>query len=152
SDAPIASAPIAQVTATPAASTRSMAYMGTMSTPVLVVGVPNSQPLSIGCPDFAGPAGATWSGRTKLSYRFSWRGEVPAGQEPEFVVSDADWLTLVEKFGLSPRLEDGARAGAAGAPGPAGLASAPLARPKRKLWIYAVIFAGIMFVAAPAMM
>ena len=149
SNALIASAPIAQVTATPAASTRSMPYMGTMSTPVLVVGVGHSQPLTIGCPDFAGPAQATWKGSTKLSYRFSWRGEVPAEQEPAYVVSDADWLTLVEKFGLAPRLEDGARADAAGAPAPGG---APLARPKRKLWIYAVIVAGILFVAAPAMM
>jgi len=149
SNAPIASAPLAQVTATPAAHTRSVPRMGTMSTPVLVVGVPNSQSLTIGCPDYAGPPQATWSGSTRLSYRFSWRDEVRAEHEPEFVVSDPDWLTLVEKFGLAGRLEDGAKADAAGEPAPGG---APLARPKRKLWIYGVIIAAIMFVAAPAMM
>ena len=149
SNAPIASAPLAQVTATPAAHTRSVPRMGTMSTPVLVVGVPNSQSLTIGCPDYAGPPQATWSGSTRLSYRFSWRDEVRAEHEPEFVVSDPDWLTLVEKFGLAGRLEDGAKADAAGEPAPGG---PPLARPKRKLWIYGVIIAAIMFVAAPAMM
>jgi DNA-binding beta-propeller fold protein YncE len=148
-NAPIASAPIAQVTATPAASTRSIPRMGTMTTPVLVVAVPDSQPLTIGCPDYAGPPTATWSGSTKLAYRFSWRGEVPAEQEPAYVVSDPDWLTLVEKFGLAPRLEDGARADAGGTPAAGG---APPARPKRKLWIYGVIIAAIMFVAVPAMM
>jgi len=74
---------------------------------------------------------------------------VRAEHEPEFVVSDPDWLTLVEKFGLAGRLEDGAKADAAGEPAPGG---PPLARPKRKLWIYGVIIAAIMFVAAPAMM
>jgi DNA-binding beta-propeller fold protein YncE len=74
---------------------------------------------------------------------------VPAEDEPAFVVSDADWLTLVEKFGLAPRLEDKARADVGAAPVPG---VAPLARPNRKLWIYAVIFAAIMFVAAPTMM
>jgi DNA-binding beta-propeller fold protein YncE len=142
-NARIASAPVAQVTATPAASTRSL------TAPVLVVRVANSQPLTIGCPDFAGPPQATWNGSTKVTYRFSWRGQVPAEDEPAFVVSDADWLTLVEKFGLASHLEDRARADAGGAPAPGGRR---LARPKRKLWIYAVIIAAIMFVAAPAMM
>jgi NHL repeat len=149
SNALLASAPLAQVTATPAASTRSMPRMGTLTTPVLVVGVPNAQPLTIGCPDLAGPPQATWSGSTKLNYRFSWRGLVPSEQEPEFVVSDADWLTLVEKLGLTTHLEDRARADAAGAPARGGTT---FARPKRKLWIYGVIIAAIMFVVVPAMM
>jgi sugar lactone lactonase YvrE len=150
SNARIASAPSAQVTATPAASTRSIPRMGAMTTPVLVVGVPNSEPLTVGCPDFAGPPQSTRSGKTKLSYRFAWRGEVPAEQEPAYVVSDPDWLTLVEKFGLAPRLEDKART----APDAAGTTpgAAPLARPKRKLWIYGVIIAAVMFVAVPTMM
>jgi hypothetical protein len=54
-DAVIASAPPAQMRATPAASTRSMPRVGEVTTAVLVVHVPNSQPLTIGCPDFAGP-------------------------------------------------------------------------------------------------
>jgi sugar lactone lactonase YvrE len=148
SDARIAAAPLARVTATPAANTRSVPRVGVLTTAVLVVRVPDSEPLTIGCPDFAGPPTATWSGGTKLTYRFAWRGEVPSEDEPEFVVSDADWLTLVEKFGLAPRLEDRAtQASAVTAPG-----GAPMARSKRKLWIYAVVIAGVMFIAAPAMM
>jgi sugar lactone lactonase YvrE len=149
SNARIASASPAQVTATPAASTRSVPRMGVLTTAVLVVRVANSQPLTIGCPDWAGPPQATWSGSTKLTYRFAWRGEVPAEDEPAFVVSDADWLTLVERFGLAPQLADRARADATAAPAPGGT---PLARPKRKLWIYGAIIAAIMFVVAPAMM
>ncbi|OBK47979.1 NHL repeat-containing protein [Mycobacterium sp. 1081908.1] len=150
SNARIASASPAQATAAPAASTRSAPYVGTLTTAVLIVRVANSQPLTIGCPDYAGPPQASWSGsRTRLTYRFAWRGAVPAADEPEFVVSDADWLTLVEKFGLTSQLEDRARAGAAAAPASGG---PPLARPKRKLWIYGVIIAAVMFVVAPAMM
>jgi NHL repeat len=148
SDARIASAPLAQVTATPAASARSVPRMGVLTMAVLVVRVPDSEPLTIGCPDWAGPPDATWSGGTKLAYRFAWRGQVPAADEPAFVVSDADWLTLVEKFGLASHLEDRATQGSAvTTPG-----GAPLARPKRKLWIYGVVFAGIIFIVAPAMM
>src|ERR1700751_4678786 len=79
SDARIASAPLAQVTATPAANTRSVTRVGVLTTAVLVVRVPDSEPLTIGCPDFAGPPSATWSGGTKLTYRFAWRGEVASG-------------------------------------------------------------------------
>lgn len=146
SNARIAAAPPEQVTATPAASTRSMPYAGTVTAPVLVVRVADSQPLTIGCPDFAGPPQASWSGRTKLTYRFCWRGEVPQEDEPAFVVSDVDWLTLVDKFGLAPRLEDRGGGAAAAA------VTTPLARPRRKLWIYGVIFAVLMFVVVPAMM
>jgi DNA-binding beta-propeller fold protein YncE len=142
-NAQIASASTAHVTATPAQSTRSMARVGTMTTPVLIVSIPDVQPLTIGCPDLDGAPQVTWRGRTKLTYRFGWRGEVPAEQEPAYVVSDPDWLTLVEKFGLGPRLEDRAK----------GVASeAPLARPKGKRWMYAVVLAAVMFIAAPAMM
>ncbi|OBA73659.1 hypothetical protein A5641_04700 [Mycobacterium sp. 1554424.7] len=148
SNARIASGSAAQVTATPAASTRSAPYVGNLTTAVLIVRVASSQPLTIACPDVAGPPQPSWSGtRTKYAYRFAWRGEVPAADEPEFVVSDADWLTLIEKFGLTSQLEDRARSAAA--PVPSG---APLARPKRKLWIYGVIIAAGMFVVGPAMM
>jgi DNA-binding beta-propeller fold protein YncE len=139
----------AQVTATPAASTRSGAYVARLTTAVLVVRVATSQALTIGCPDLAGPPQASWSGRTKLTCRFAWRGEVPAADEPEFVVSGADWLMLVEKLGLASQLEDRAITDAAAAPA---LGGEPLARPKRKLWVYGVIIAAVMFVVAPAMM
>ena len=148
SNSRVASAPLARVTATPAESTRSVPRMGSLTTAVLVVQVADSQPLTIACPDWAGPPTTTWGGNTKMAYRFAWRGEVPSEEEPAFVVSDADWLTLVDKFGLAPRLEDRATEGsvvtAAG--------GAPLARPKRKLWIYGVVFAVVTFVVAPAMM
>jgi len=138
----IASAAPAQVTATPAESTRRMPRMGRQTTPVLAVSIPDAQPLSIGCADWTEPPQRTRSGRTKLAYRFSWRGEVHTAPEPTYVVSDADWLTLVEKLGLTSCLDDRAHADAV---------AAPLARPKRKLWIYAVIFAVIVLVAVPAM-
>jgi hypothetical protein len=118
SNALIASAPGAQVTATPETyqyrygspwwwagsvdqivdrvlqrrMTRSLS-----ATPVLVLCIPGAQPLSIGCRDTVGG----------LDRRFSW----PAGvrqrvnDPPEFAVSGADWLTLIEKFGLGPDLQ-----------------------------------------------
>ncbi len=147
-DARTASAPIAQVKATPAESTRSVPSMGSLTTAVLLVQVAGARPLTIGCPDWAGPATTTWGGSTKMSYRFAWRGEARPVQEPAFVVSDPDWLTLVEKFGLASRMEDRApQPGAVTTPG-----GTPLARPKRKLWIYAVIIAVIMFVVVAAIM
>jgi DNA-binding beta-propeller fold protein YncE len=153
SNARLASASPSRVTATAAESTRKMRYVGALTTPVLVVRVPNSETLTIGCPDMNGPPQTTWSGRTKLNYRFSWRGEVPAEDEPEYVVSDADWLTLIEALGLASDLEDKAQAECDGdAQGLTAATQAPLARPTRRLWIPVVVFAVIMFVALPAMM
>ncbi|MGO9157696.1 hypothetical protein [Mycobacterium sp.] len=46
------------------------------------------------------------------SYRYSWRdidggAEHPAyADQPAYVVTEADWLALVEKFGLSRRIVD----------------------------------------------
>lgn len=38
--------------------------------------------------------------------RFAWRGEVPEVKDPaQYAVSGADWLVLVEKFGLAQYLE-----------------------------------------------
>ncbi|OBK53541.1 hypothetical protein [Mycobacterium kubicae] len=149
SNARIASASPPHVIASPAASTRSAPYAGAMTMALLIVRVANSHPLTIGCPDFAGPPQAGWSGKAKLTYRFAWRGQVPSADQPAFIVSDADWLTLVEKFGLVAQLEDRARADGNVAATPGG---APLARPKRKLWIYGVIVAAVIFVVVPAMM
>ncbi len=36
--------------------------------------------------------------------RFSWGTKVPSEPPPAFVVSGADWRTLVEKLGLAPYL------------------------------------------------
>jgi hypothetical protein len=82
----IASASLAQVTATPA-NCKYNSEGGSYTVPVLVVRVPGLQPLTIDGP------------RSR-----AWRGKVPEEKEPEFMVSDADWRVLVEKFGLAPNL------------------------------------------------
>ena len=44
--------------------------------------------------------------------RFSWSGSVLIVNEPPaYILSAADWLTLVEKFGLSANVNDAARKG-----------------------------------------
>jgi hypothetical protein len=108
----IASASPAQVTATPATykypyrhlnptlnnvtTDIEMQYLS--KAPELIVRVPGMQPLAIACLQTEGALGAT--------RRFSWRGDVPVQDEPaEYAVSGADWLTLVEKYGLAPHLE-----------------------------------------------
>ena len=92
-NAPVGSGWLAQLTATPA--NWIYALKGGYTTPVLVVCVPGLQPLTIGC-----PRSTSWHSR------FSWRGKVPSEEKPAFVVSETDWLTLVEKFGLASYLED----------------------------------------------
>jgi len=58
---------------------------------------PGMQPLSVGCRDTVGG----------LEQRFSWPRDVRqrVNEPPDFEVSGADWLTLVEKFGLTPYLQ-----------------------------------------------
>jgi hypothetical protein len=102
----VASAWLAQVTATPA----KRKYMGTsgsggmsVTLPILVVCVPGVQPLSIGCLD-RGVNRPQYSYRSQGQYRFSWRGAAPEDTEPDYCASGADWLTLVAKLGLAPNL------------------------------------------------
>ena len=72
--------------------------------PVLIVRVPGLQPLTIACGAYGPDAGRwTWSGTWKG--RFSWRGDVPKEKPPAYYVSLAEWLTLIEKFGLAPYLD-----------------------------------------------
>jgi hypothetical protein len=104
-DALSTSASPADVTATPATFQADSVTSGDGSTydypatPGLTVCVPGVQPLTIGCLDLVGSL-----------FRFSWHGSVPRPNErPGYVVSAADWLTLVEKFGLTSQLEDKAR-------------------------------------------
>jgi hypothetical protein len=100
-DAPSLSASGAEVTATPAtfqpdSVTSDGSTYDYPAPPGLVVGAPGVQPLTIGCLDLVGS-----------EFRFSWRGEVSrANQRPAYVVSAADWLALVTKFGLAPQLHD----------------------------------------------
>jgi hypothetical protein len=112
----IASAQVAQVTATPETYRYRYGFSGFGSpdqmvgrviergmasslstTPVLVLSIPGAQPLTIGCRDTVGG----------LDMRFSWPGNVRqrVNDPPDFAVSGADWLTLVEKFGLTPYLQ-----------------------------------------------
>jgi hypothetical protein len=115
-NAVIASVSLAQVTATPTMyrpSSRhwfptvghimSDALSNYLSLqPCVVVSVPGMQPLTIGGRD-------TVSG---VNHRFWWRGDVPLQRErPDYAVSGADWLTLVDKFGLAPYLDDRAKQG-----------------------------------------
>jgi hypothetical protein len=101
SDALSASASLAQVTATPANCIRTGADVADDVYPVLVVDVPGMQPLIIGYRDYV----VGWN------TRFTWRGKVPRenGDSPAYALSGEDWLTLAEKFGLAPYLEDKAR-------------------------------------------
>jgi hypothetical protein len=110
SNALIASASLSQVTAAPATyhlggghlypsaenlvSDTAGDYFSTM--PAMAVAVPGVQPVTIGCRDFTG-----------LQRRFSWGANVPVSNDPPaYVVSAADWLTLIGKLGLAQRLED----------------------------------------------
>jgi hypothetical protein len=66
-------------------------------TPVLVLNIPGAQPLTIGSRDTIGG----------LDMRFSWPREVRqrVNEPPDFGVSGGDFLLLVEKFGLAPYLQ-----------------------------------------------
>jgi hypothetical protein len=107
SNALIASASLAQVTAKPANQIRTRSDDPDVVYPVLVVDVPGMQPLvigslAIGYRDFVDG----WNSR------FTWRGNAPSGSEygyPPYALLGEDWLTLVDKFGLARRLKDNAR-------------------------------------------
>ena len=98
----LASAPRAQVTATPAAFVRAPKRDSGNTQPVLMVRVPGLQPLTIGCAARIGTP--RWPDASSL--RFWWRGKVPWVRTPAYVTAAPDWLTLVESFGLAPYLED----------------------------------------------
>jgi hypothetical protein len=84
----VASASRAHVTAT-TANYELVSDVESQKVPVLIVGVPGFQPLTIRCP------------------HRGWSGKVPRERsEPEFRVSDEDSRTLVEYFGLSVDLND----------------------------------------------
>ena len=108
----ITSAALAQVTATPkehrhySAGTDIIDLWGERM-PVLVVGVPGLPPLTIGPLPLGVSSEWARRGRYATSIASSWRTTVPTTSKyPTHVVMNADWLTLVEKFGLAPQLED----------------------------------------------
>jgi hypothetical protein len=120
----IASACLAQVTATPENYTYVDPGVGggdggtsgsrSCTMPVLAVGVPGLQPLTIQ------PREASRSSLTGSQSRFSWRGKVPGvfdnyewarARRPAYTVTDAEWLALVEKFSLGALVVDEPRGG-----------------------------------------
>jgi hypothetical protein len=106
SNALVASAQVAQVTATPETYQYGRGWSGygweqmmarsLSETPVLVLGIPGAQPLTIGCRDTIGG----------LDMRFSWPRDVRqrVNDPPDFSCSGGDFLLLLEKFGLAPYL------------------------------------------------
>ncbi|MFG1930425.1 hypothetical protein ACGFK1_07175 [Mycobacterium sp. NPDC048908] len=99
-----ASALLTEVTATPATFQPDSVGSADGSThhhPAIagvIIGVPGVEPLTIGCLDVVGP-----------QFRYSWPADVPrSNQRPAYVVSVGDWLTLIERFGLTGQLRDSA--------------------------------------------
>ncbi|WP_029114550.1 hypothetical protein [Mycobacterium sp. URHB0044] len=107
--APAVSAPLNRVRAQPAHWIFREGEKGSRFPRVaLVLRIPDMETLSIGCPV---ARGLGW-GRVprESSDRFAWRVNTLDWQEPPaYWVSATDWLTLVETFGLTPKLEDRAR-------------------------------------------
>lgn len=104
----IASARLAQVTATPKEHTvyRDSVFRETPSWPVLVVGVPGVQPLTIGPLPLGFESYPNMIRRGRYGIQgSSWRIAVPTAKYPSHVVTNAEWQTLVERFGLAPRLD-----------------------------------------------
>jgi hypothetical protein len=97
-----ASVPVSRVTATLLRyETRDVESGHVSKTPALTMSIPGVPPLTFGCSQLA------VSGR-----RFSWSGTVRiVNDPPTYVLSAADWLTLVEKFGLADNVNDAAREG-----------------------------------------
>lgn len=95
-----ATAPVSRITATPLSYDTHDSESGrTTKTPVMTISVPGSAPLTVGSSYLA------ISGR-----RFSWSGTVrTVNDPPTYILSAADWLTLVEKGGLAADVDDAAR-------------------------------------------
>jgi hypothetical protein len=92
-----ASATVSRVTATPLSYERRDSESNRVyTTPVLTLSVPGLAPLSFGC---------ALSGQ-----RFAWTGSARVVKEPPaYVLSAADWRTLVERFGLAANISDAER-------------------------------------------
>ncbi len=97
-----ATAPVSRITATPLSyETRDVESAHTTRTPAMAISVPGVATLTV-----AGPYLAI-SGR-----QFSWSGKVRVVSDPPtYILSAADWMTLVEKFGLAANVNGAARNG-----------------------------------------
>jgi hypothetical protein len=97
-----ATAPVSRITATPLSYDTHDSESGhTTKTPAMTIAVPGGPTLTVGGSYLA------ISGR-----RFSWSGTVRiVNDPPTYLLSAADWLTLIEKFGLAANVDDAARKG-----------------------------------------
>jgi hypothetical protein len=97
-----ATALVSRITATPLSYEMRDTETGHVSkTPALTMSVPGVPPLTFGCPHIE-----------RWERRFSWSGSVLIVKDPPtYILSAADWLTLVEKFGLAANVTDAARKG-----------------------------------------
>jgi hypothetical protein len=97
-----ASAPVSRITATPLSyETRDVESSQVSRTPALAMSVPGVPPLTVGCAHLE-----------RRGRRFSWSGSVlTVNEPPAYILSAADWLTLVEVLGLAADVRDAARKG-----------------------------------------
>jgi hypothetical protein len=134
----IASARLAQMTATPGIYERinDGAEITTVDyrQPLLVLEIPGMQ-LRIGIPPIRV---ATLSG-AQFRYRYTSRGRERAGKwpMPTHLVTDTEWFSLLEKFGLAALVVDE-------------YASGKLDRRDRFAKLYLSVFLGLLFVASTA--
>ncbi len=66
--------------------------------PLLVLSIPGVKPLTIGTTAMKG------HGPRGHEFRYSWRGRVQEARAT-YVLREAEWYALVEKFGLTPYLD-----------------------------------------------
>jgi hypothetical protein len=101
----ITSNSIAAVTATPAKWKRASDENNSGYTqPLLIVDVPGLQPLRIG-------ARVTRSAWGSPNFRYGWSGWVSDAEQPGYKVTEEEWYTLAEKFGLGALVVDDAASG-----------------------------------------
>jgi hypothetical protein len=87
----------------------------TYTLPILELGMPGLPPMTIGCQECGSGAFGNlprfpWNGRVE-QVEFSWHLTQHLDPPAAYMVTGRDWLTLVEKFGLAPQLEDRAQRG-----------------------------------------
>jgi hypothetical protein len=97
-----AAAAVSRITATALSyETRDVESSQISRTPALSMSMPGVPPLTVGC-----------SHLEQWGRRFSWSGSVLIVNEPPaYILSAADWLTLVEVLGLAADVRDAARKG-----------------------------------------
>jgi hypothetical protein len=97
-----ASVPVSRIAATPLSyDTHDSESSRILKTPALMMSIPGRPPLTLASRHLA------ISGQ-----QFSWSGNVHiVNVPPTYELSAADWLTLIEKFGLAAKVNDAARKG-----------------------------------------